>query len=77
MTYAVRVFEKPPAPTSPSRNSTSPRLRFDDDRPRRDAVRVLPTDRAWFGVTYREDKPRVQAALAELVAAGKYPAKLF
>lgn len=40
-------------------------------------VRVLPTDSAWFGVTHRADKPRVQAALAELVSAGKYPGKLF
>ena len=40
-------------------------------------VRVLPTASAWFGVTYREDKPRVQAAIAELVASGTYPARLF
>jgi hypothetical protein len=40
-------------------------------------VTVLPTESAWFGVTYREDKPRVVAAVAELVRAGKYPAKLF
>jgi hypothetical protein len=40
-------------------------------------VRVLPTEASWFGVTYREDKPRVVAALAELVARGVYPAKLF
>lgn len=40
-------------------------------------VRVLPTGSAWFGVTYREDKPRVVTAIAELVRAGKYPAKLF
>ena len=40
-------------------------------------VRVLPTANTWFGVTYREDKPRVVAAIAELVRAGKYPAKLF
>jgi len=40
-------------------------------------VRVLPTGGAWFGVTYREDKPRVMAAIATLVQAGKYPAKLF
>ncbi|MDB6092783.1 MAG: hypothetical protein JWM32_345 [Verrucomicrobia bacterium] len=45
---------------------------------RREAtVKVLPTSSAWFGVTYREDKPRVIAAIAELVRAGKYPAKLF
>lgn len=40
-------------------------------------VRVLPTAGVWFGVTYREDKPRVQAALAELVHDGQYPEKLF
>ena len=40
-------------------------------------VRVLPTASTWFGVTYREDKPRVQAAIAELVASGAYPARLF
>ena len=40
-------------------------------------VRVLPTDSAWFGITFREDKPRVQAALAELVLAGLYPARLW
>ncbi len=39
-------------------------------------VRVLPTTSTWFGVTYREDKPRVQAAIAELVRAGQYPANL-
>lgn len=41
------------------------------------AVRVLPTESTWFGVTYREDKPRVEAAIAELVRAGRYPAKLW
>jgi hypothetical protein len=35
-------------------------------------VRVLATSDQWFGVTYREDKPRVQAAIAALVAAGAY-----
>lgn len=39
-------------------------------------VRVLPTADAWFGVTYREDKPRVQAAIAALVAAGAYTSPL-
>jgi hypothetical protein len=39
--------------------------------------RVLPTASTWFGVTYRDDKPRVQAALAELVRRGAYPQKLF
>lgn len=40
-------------------------------------VRVLPTESSWFGVTYREDKPRVEAAIAALVREGLYPAKLW
>lgn len=39
-------------------------------------VRVLPTSDAWFGVTYREDKPRVQAAITALIAEGRYPSPL-
>jgi hypothetical protein len=35
-------------------------------------VQVLPTADHWFGVTYRDDKPRVQAAIAALVASGAY-----
>lgn len=40
-------------------------------------VSVLPTVSAWFGVTYREDKPRVIAAIADLVRRGVYPEKLW
>ena len=40
-------------------------------------VEVLPTDSAWFGVTYKEDKPRVAAAVAELIRRGEYPPTLF
>lgn len=40
------------------------------------SVRVLPTSDQWFGVTYREDKPRVQVAIAALVACGAYPSPL-
>ncbi|HEY4989311.1 MAG TPA: sugar phosphate nucleotidyltransferase [Opitutaceae bacterium] len=40
-------------------------------------VKVIPTDDAWFGITYREDKPRVVAAIRALVARGTYPAQLF
>ena len=40
-------------------------------------VEVRPTSASWFGVTYREDKPRVRAALAELVRQGEYPERLF
>jgi len=40
-------------------------------------VSVRPTTANWIGVTYREDKPRVQAALAKLADAGEYPPTLF
>lgn len=40
-------------------------------------VEVLPTTGSWFGVTNREDRPRVVAALEELVRQGEYPSKLF
>ena len=38
---------------------------------------VLPTDSSWFGVTYREDKPAVEASIRRLVDAGEYPSDLF
>lgn len=37
-------------------------------------VEVLATSAAWFGVTYRDDKPLVTAALEELTRTGEYPA---
>lgn len=40
-------------------------------------VAVLPTSSSWFGVTYREDRPRVVASLQALVQAGVYPASLW
>jgi dTDP-glucose pyrophosphorylase len=39
--------------------------------------RVLPTASRWFGVTYQEDKPMVQAALRQLVSQGDYPNPLW
>jgi NDP-sugar pyrophosphorylase family protein len=40
-------------------------------------VKALSGGTRWFGVTYPEDKPSVQAALQELVSSGDYPSKLF
>ncbi|RPH79734.1 MAG: nucleotidyltransferase [Planctomycetaceae bacterium] len=40
-------------------------------------VKVLPTDGAWFGITYREDKPAVIASLRALIARGDYPERLW
>lgn len=40
-------------------------------------VQVLPCEETWYGVTYREDLPRVQAAVADMKAKGVYPKKLW
>jgi hypothetical protein len=40
-------------------------------------VKVLRTNDAWFGVTYREDRPRVVDSIAALIEKGKYPEKLW
>ena len=39
-------------------------------------VQLVPVESQWFGVTYREDRPLVAAALAELTAKGDYPTPL-
>ena len=41
------------------------------------AVRVLHSADKWYGVTYREDKPFVVAALAQKTADGLYPEALW
>ena len=38
---------------------------------------VLTCDAQWFGVTYKEDKPDVEAKIRELIRKGEYPAKLW
>ncbi len=40
-------------------------------------VKVLEAKDKWYGVTYKEDKALVEAAFAEMKAAGKYPQKLW
>ncbi|MBQ7320228.1 MAG: nucleotidyltransferase [Clostridia bacterium] len=40
-------------------------------------VKLLPTNDKWFGVTYKEDKPAVVAAIRKLIADGVYPSPLF
>lgn len=40
-------------------------------------VKVLRTNDAWFGVTYKEDKPRVVDSIAALVKKGTYPSTLW
>jgi hypothetical protein len=38
---------------------------------------MLSSRSPWFGVTYKEDKPRVVESIARLVQEGAYPAKLW
>ncbi len=40
-------------------------------------VKVLRSTDKWYGVTYREDKPTVEAAIAEKTASGLYPDRLW
>ena len=40
-------------------------------------VEVLPTTGVWFGVTHRDDRARVVAAISDLVGRGEYPPRLF
>ncbi|MBN8217634.1 MAG: NTP transferase domain-containing protein [Spirochaetes bacterium] len=40
-------------------------------------VRVLTSPGRWYGVTYKEDKPVVAAAMAALVQSGAYPSPLW
>ena len=39
--------------------------------------KVLNSSDVWFGVTYKEDKPTVKAAISKLVENGAYPEKLW
>ena len=39
--------------------------------------KVVPTDSQWFGVTYKEDKPIVQASIDQLIKDGTYPENLW
>lgn len=38
---------------------------------------LLPTGASWFGVTYPEDRPRVEDALRKRHRSGEYPSPLF
>jgi hypothetical protein len=40
-------------------------------------VRILPTRERWFGVTYPQDRPLVEAAILKRVREGLYPARLW
>ena len=39
-------------------------------------AKVLKTSAPWYGVTYREDKPVITAAVSQMTADGEYPEDL-
>lgn len=41
------------------------------------SVEVLQTSSKWYGITYKEDKEKVVAAIRAMVDAGEYPEKLW
>lgn len=40
-------------------------------------VKVLTSKDSWFGVTYKDDKPKVQKQIASFKAEGRYPERLW
>ncbi len=40
-------------------------------------IDIVPTSAKWFGVTYKEDAPIVQASIDNLIASGEYPNNLW
>ncbi len=40
-------------------------------------IKVIPTTAQWFGVTYKEDAPTVQASVSKLVETQEYPNNLW
>ena len=40
-------------------------------------LKVIPTSAEWFGVTYKEDAPGVEASIRSLVTSGEYPQSLW
>lgn len=43
----------------------------------RGVIDIVPTNAKWFGVTYKEDAPIVQANITVLVESGEYPNNLW
>ena len=69
-------FLKGLAPDAIKAEALLPRMVDDLMKANELKVSVLTTDAQWFGVTYKEDKPNVQASLKALHDSGVYPASL-
>lgn len=46
-------------------------------REKKGEIRIIPTDAAWFGVTYKEDAPTVKQSLLQLIRDNVYPERLW
>jgi UTP-glucose-1-phosphate uridylyltransferase len=64
-------------PTNPTAEYYIPNIVTDMIVSGQMAVRVIPTDDNWFGVTYKEDKPMAIAAINQCIADGVYPENLW
>jgi len=64
-------------PDSPTAEYYIPNIVTDMILNKHMAVRVIPTDDNWFGVTYKEDKPMAVTAINKCIADGVYPTNLW
>ena len=64
-------------PTNPTAEYYIPNIVTDMIVSGQMAVRVIPTDDNWFGVTYKEDKPMAVAAINKCISNGVYPENLW
>jgi NDP-sugar pyrophosphorylase family protein len=66
------------------KNSSNPKSEFfipivadEFTRSGKGTIKVIPTTAQWFGVTYKEDAPSVQASVTKLVDQQEYPNNLW
>ena len=64
-------------PDSPTAEYYIPNIVTDMILSKHMAVRVIPTDDNWFGITYKEDKPMAVTAINKCIADGVYPTNLW
>ena len=64
-------------PSNPTAEYYIPNIVTDMIVSKQMAVRVIPTNDNWFGVTYKEDKPMAVAAITKCIADGVYPTNLW
>ena len=63
--------------TDPKSEFLMPKMADQFIRSGKGVIEIVPTSAKWFGVTYKEDAPVVQASIDELVNSGAYPANLW